>query len=81
MAITLAQLERRLNKIEGELRELKAPQTTAEEQSPWYDQIVGLFDDDPGFDDMVRRGKEIREQDRAPRPKQTRRASSRKGSR
>ena len=81
MATKLAQLEARLQKLEVEVREIKGPTADLNGQKPWYDQILGTFDDDPGFDEMVRLGKEIRDQDRGLRPVTRKRAVSRKGGR
>ncbi len=81
MATKLAQLEVRLQKLEVEVRELKGPKAELNGQHPWYDQILGMFDDDPGFDEMVRLGKEIRDQETGSRPARRKRAVSHKGGR
>lgn len=62
MAAKLAVLEARLNRLEAELRALRKA-TGVKEPNPWYEQILGTFDDDPGFDEMVRLGKEMRDAD------------------
>ncbi len=73
MATKIAQLEERVRKLESELLELK--QASAKAQSlPPHRQILGEFKDDPVFDEIVRLGKEIRDQERSPkliRPKPT----------
>ncbi len=81
MATKLVELEERLQKLEREVRELKAPRASSRGRTPWYDRILGMFDDDPGFDEMVRRGKEIRDQDRGLDPPSRKRAVSNKGRR
>ena len=81
MATKLDHLEKRLHKLEVEMRELKTPKSDSNGQKPWYDQILGMFDDDPGFEEMVRQGKAIRDQDRGVRPVRRIRATSRKGGR
>lgn len=63
MAAKLAVLEARLNRLEAELRDLRKA-TGVKDPKPWYDQILGTFNGDPGFDEMVRLGKEIRDADR-----------------
>ena len=45
----------------------------------WYEQILGTFDNDPGFDEMIRLGKEIRDADHGlptPRRNSTKSAKS-----
>ncbi len=62
MAERLAFIEARLNRLETEIRELRKA-SGVKEPKPWYEQILGTFDNDPGFEEMVRLGKEIRDAD------------------
>ena len=62
MAAKLELLETRVSRLEADLRDLRRV-TAAKDSRPWYEQILGTFDDDPGFDEMVRLGKEIRDSD------------------
>jgi hypothetical protein len=52
-------LERRLDRVERELAELKAALAIHGGQ-PWYRQIAGSFAGDPVFAEMVRLGRLIR---------------------
>ena len=57
------QIEDRLNRVERELKELKA--LVADKQKiPWWQQICGDFKDDPVFEDIIRRGAKLRKKDR-----------------
>lgn len=63
MPSKISQLEKRLDRIEQELKELKAA-VAPEPKIPWWREIEGGFKDDPVFADIVRRGAEIRKRDR-----------------
>ena len=74
MATKVAQLEERVSRLEAEFSKLSKA-TGVNDSKPWYEQILGTFDNDPGFDEMIRLGKEIRDADHglvAPRRKTTR---------
>ena len=66
MATKLAQLEERLRRVEAELAELKNAKPKGDSR-PWYRQIAGQFNNDPVFEEIVRLGKEIRDQERTPK--------------
>lgn len=60
--MTLAQLEKRVESLEAEIRELRAmlPEKGAAQHS-WLG-TVGRFADDPTFEEAVRLGREYRDQ-------------------
>lgn len=51
-------LEERVASIEEELKQLRQQLPTAK-KTDWH-ALVGTFDDDPAFDEIVRLGKEYR---------------------
>jgi hypothetical protein len=60
--MTLAQLERRVRALETEVLELKAAAVIPNKADPkWVLAHAGRFKDDPGFDEIVRLGREYRE--------------------
>jgi len=53
--MTLAQLEKRLDKVEERLAEINpAP------QKKWWEAIAGTFANDPAFEEAARLGREYR---------------------
>ncbi|MBC7816759.1 MAG: hypothetical protein IAG10_07720 [Planctomycetaceae bacterium] len=66
MATKLAQIEERLSRVETELAELKKAKQQ-DDDVPWYRKIAGQFNNDPVFDEIVRLGKEIRDNERSPK--------------
>ena len=73
--MTVAQLERRLEKVEKTIEELT--RRGAAEKSPrWYATHAGRFANDPVFDEIVRLGKDYRDSQR-PAKKGGRRANTR----
>jgi hypothetical protein len=66
--MTLAQLEKRVAKLEKTVAELNPPPNTSAQS--WL-ATAGRFADDPGFDEMIRLGGEYRESLR-PRKKRAR---------
>ena len=78
MAMKLAQLEERLQKLETEVRELQNA-TGQAKPVPWYRQAAGQFKDDPVFDEIVRLGKELRDKERTPKRITPKRTVRRKG--
>jgi hypothetical protein len=61
----LQRLEARLGRIEEELRAVKAKLEGKEaEEVPWWKKTMGMFKDDPTFEDFVRRCEKAREDDR-----------------
>lgn len=63
--MSTASLEERLAILEAEVAELKARLPQEDEHPiPWWEQISGVFKDDPLFEDAVRFGREWRESQR-----------------
>jgi hypothetical protein len=56
-------IERRLSNLEREFHSLKGLLVPSSTHKDWRDTF-GTFADDPGFDELLRLGREIREQDR-----------------
>lgn len=54
-------IESRLARVERELAILKAK--APRDKSNWIAEITGSFKDDPDFDEIVRLGKEFRDED------------------
>ena len=63
MPTKTSQIEDRLNRVERELKAIKAL-VAGQEKIPWWQQICGDFKDDPVFDDIIRRGAKLRKKDR-----------------
>jgi hypothetical protein len=66
--MTLAQLEKRVAALEQTVKQIQSqlpptPQTpvTPQTQRHWWRDDAGRFADDPGFDEIVRLGREYRE--------------------
>jgi hypothetical protein len=59
MSATPERLERRLARVERELAELRKA-LAAKPAEPWYRQIVGSFEGDEAFAEIVRLGRLIR---------------------
>ena len=55
-------LEKRLATLENEMSDVKQFLAKAMPKKDWR-KTVGMSTDDPGFDEMIRLGREIREQD------------------
>lgn len=63
----------RLERLEGDVKEIKAMlQAQQVPKQPWWEEMIGVFADDPVFDEIDRLGREIREKER----KKARRAPS-----
>lgn len=60
--MTFQQLEARLLQLEEKFEDLKQRITPAPATKPWRDTF-GMFADDPDFDDVLRLGREYREQE------------------
>lgn len=57
-------LEQRVEVIERELNVLKA-QLPKNSQNPWWQKIIGVFENDAAFDEISSLGQKIREQERS----------------
>ncbi|HUG70891.1 MAG TPA: hypothetical protein VMM76_24295 [Pirellulaceae bacterium] len=60
--MTLQQLEERLLKLEEKFQELEQQITPTTPTKPWRNTF-GMFADDPDFDEVLRLGREYREQE------------------
>lgn len=60
------QLEQRVAALEAEVAKLKNKLEERETSPPWWEQIVGTFQDDPIYDQAMRLGQHYRQ---ALRPK------------
>ena len=60
--MTLAELEQKVARLEADLQQLKTQVAKPNKADPkWVLAHAGRFKDDPGFDDVVRLGREYRE--------------------
>ncbi len=61
--MTAPTLEERVAVLETELGQLKRQQAVGdtENDTPWWKKIVGVFKDDPEFEEAMRLGREYRE--------------------
>ena len=66
--MTVAELEKRVAELEREVARLKQERNGPHDERPWWESKAGTFKDDPGFEEMVRLGREYRESLR-PKPK------------
>ncbi|MBI2808118.1 MAG: hypothetical protein HYX68_24295 [Planctomycetes bacterium] len=57
-------LETRLERLEGDVKEIKAMLLAQQPPKQGWPAIVGAFADDPVFDEIARLGAEIRENER-----------------
>lgn len=61
MAMTLEQIERRVDDLEQQVAAMRR-ETHPLQPLPRVEETFGMFADDPAFDDVVRFGREYREQ-------------------
>ncbi len=57
-------IEERLAKIERDIEMLKARNASGGHNGDWLDRFIGVFENDPDFDEIVRLGEEFRHEDR-----------------
>jgi hypothetical protein len=59
------ELEARLIALETEVARIKAQQQTSVE-TPWWEEILGSFANDPAYDEAMQLGRQYRESLRTP---------------
>ena len=58
----LTELKERVTVLEEKVAQItQAPSTVTETETPWWEQIIGVFKDDPHFDEAMRSGREWRQ--------------------
>jgi len=59
-------LQRRLARLEREVRELRESLSKRQKgkEPPWWQQIAGCFEDDAAFAEIVRLGRKFRREDK-----------------
>ena len=60
MASSRAELEQRVTDLELEVRKLKSKLDKLDGVEPWWEQIMGTFEDDPIYDEAMKRGRQYR---------------------
>jgi hypothetical protein len=61
MASSQSQLEQRVSDLEAEMDKLKRRLNQLDDAKPWWEQITGTFEDDPIYDEAMKRGRQYRE--------------------
>ena len=61
MASTRAELEQRVSDLEVEVSQLKRKITALETSQPWWEQIVGTFENDLIYDEAMKLGRHYRQ--------------------
>lgn len=56
-----ANLEKRVDALERELRSLKSAVRKNKNKGAWWEHLAGAFKDDPLFDEMVEAGRKYRQ--------------------
>jgi phage-related minor tail protein len=57
-----SKVEERLSRLEAEVTQLKRSLlNSADTVKPWWDNIVGVFADDPNFEEAIAIGREYRQ--------------------
>lgn len=66
-------LEERVAALEAEMEQLKQQRELdkSDDTVPWWKKIVGIYQDDPEFEEMVRFGQEWRRSEDAPDHEET----------
>lgn len=60
--MTVAELTKRVAALEREVTQLKKQiEAQSKDKRPWWERCAGRFANDPGFEEMVRLGREYRE--------------------
>ena len=61
MASSRSELEQRVSDLEAEMDQLKRKMDQLSNATPWWEQITGTFEDDPIYDEAMKRGRQYRE--------------------
>jgi hypothetical protein len=61
---TDATIEARLEVVEEAVEELRRKMEVRSTESNWLAQVIGIFRDEPAFDEVIRLGREFRMADR-----------------
>ena len=61
MASSRSELEQRVTDLEAEVSNLKRKVAALDTVQPWWEQIIGTFEDDPIYDEAMKRGRQYRE--------------------
>jgi hypothetical protein len=62
MTPSQSKLEQRVSNLETEMEQLKRQlDQLGGGKQPWWEQIIGTFEDDPIYDEAMKRGREYRE--------------------
>ena len=59
--MTATSLEERMTALEAEVARLKKALESEARPLPWWKKIVGVYKDDPEFEEAMRLGREYRE--------------------
>ena len=59
--MSTSEIEARLTLLETEVARLKQQLPLSEQQSPWWEKILGTFADDPIYDEAMRLGQQYRQ--------------------
>ncbi len=63
--MTIMEMEERLARLEAEVERLKQERSTPiTTKKPWWEEIRGVFKDDPAYEEAMRLGREWRESQR-----------------
>ena len=54
-------IESRLTQLENEVAKLKQQSPSRVDQTPWWEQILGTFADDPVYDEAMQLGQHYRQ--------------------
>ena len=61
--VNMATVEERLARVERELERFKRDNNAKKSKLGWLEKVRGTFKGDPDFDEIVRLGKELRDQE------------------
>lgn len=62
--MSAANLEERVARLEAEVAQMKKMPLETTDNGPWWKKVVGIFADDPTFEEAMRLGREYREAQR-----------------